>query len=243
MLDFRKSISLLDMSGMYGEEGFSPDGAMYLDFRELEGTRCLCDGSALSALRSALAPLPPGGIHWIDGGDWHYLSLLWMERIREPFRLVLIDNHSDDQPVSLGDILGCGSWVLHARRSLPLMVSDCWIRDAVQPEREAAGAGARRCAAAERDAAEDATPVYISIDLDALSREHARTNWDQGGMSLKSLLELVRRISERSRIIGVDVCGGITPDQGGSAEDLRINLRTRMAIQEFLLSLQNQTIH
>jgi len=144
-----------------------------------------------------------------------------MERIKEPFRLILIDNHRDDQPVGLGDILSCGSWVLRARE-LPTLLGDV------------------KCGS-QNDIAgiKDDAPIYISIDLDALGPEWARTNWDQGDMSLDALLGIISALDGLHRIIGVDICGGITRSQGASDEDLEINLRTRETIQEFLLSLQD----
>lgn len=130
-MDFDHKIVVMDMSGMLVEEGFCPADACVLDFRGLAGTECLCDDEALRELRRALAPLPAEGIHFIDGGDWHYLSLLWMEKITEPFGLYLFDNHPDNQPASFGeDILSCGSWVLAACRTLPLLWDVVWINAA-----------------------------------------------------------------------------------------------------------------
>ena len=37
--------------------------------------------------------------------------LLWMEKITEPFSLVLFDRHPDTQRPSFGDITSCGGWV------------------------------------------------------------------------------------------------------------------------------------
>ena len=51
------------------------------------------------------------GIHFIDSGDYHYISKIMTDFIKEPFTLVLIDHHTDMQDASLGgDILSCGNW-------------------------------------------------------------------------------------------------------------------------------------
>ncbi len=208
---------IMNMSGMYDEEQFDIPGARVLDLRHLAGTQCLCDEDSLDILRSTLAPLPSEGIHFIDGGDWHYLSLLWMEKVMEPFSLYLFDNHPDDQPTSFGeDVLSCGSWVLAARRSLPLLRDDVWINAAPGHLPGAA---------------------YISIDLDVLSKEYAVTNWDQGTMTLSELMEAISRIAANKRIIAVDICGGILPSQGACTCDLATNKGTRQALQEFLLNM------
>ena len=94
-------------SGIYSQENFL-DGTV-LDFSALEGTECYCSAESAAAIRSALAPYGPGGIHWIDSGDYHYTSLFIQELITEPYSLVLFDNHPDDQPGAFGsDLLSCG---------------------------------------------------------------------------------------------------------------------------------------
>ena len=83
--------------------------------------------------------------------------------------------------------------------------------------------------------------VYLSIDLDVLRREDARTDWDQGGMTLDELLSAVGEIARTCRVLGVDVCGGISRAKGAVDEDLTINLRTCQRIQDFLLHLPNNS--
>ena len=213
---------IMQMSGMYEEEGFRIPGARVLDFKTLGGTQCLCDDDALRQLREQLAPLPPCGIHWIDGGDWHYLSLLWLEKIKKPFTLYLLDKHTDDQPASFGpDVLSCGSWVLEARR-LPMLSDVNWT----------GGDGSVRSLTGE-----GANAAYISIDLDVLSREYAVTNWDQGTMGLGELMDAISKIAAHHTIIGIDICGGILPSQGACSCDLAQNKETRKKLQDYLLYL------
>ncbi|CAO3358336.1 hypothetical protein [Azospirillum melinis] len=50
-------------------------------------------------------------------------------------------------------------------------------------------------------------PLWVSLDKDALIPAEAVTNWDQGGLTLDAVLALVRRLAERRRILGMDVCG------------------------------------
>lgn len=59
--------------------------------------------------------------------------------------------------------------------------------------------------------------VYLTIDKDVLRGEDAVTNWDQGHLQLPYLLELIRAIGQRHRIIGADVTGDYSkPRYGGS---------------------------
>lgn len=188
------------------------------DFSRFEGTNCYCAPESADRIRRAAASLPLHAFHDIGTGDYHYVSLFWLERIREPFALVLFDHHPDDQPGAFGpQLLSCGGWVAHAR-ALPLMQTDLWIRDAADFH------------ALER--LPDGLPVYLSIDLDVLSPDDARTDWDQGSMRLEELLAALRSLTATRRLLGVDLCGGLTPEKGASPEDQALNARTGEALWE-----------
>ena len=204
------------MSALYADEEFA-DG-LVVDLQGLEGTNAYCSDDAAAAVRRALWDIPAGGLHWIDTGDYHYLSLMFLEKVREPFALVLLDNHPDDQaPAFDPECLSCGSWVDAARRSCPLMACDFWIRSA-------------------DDAPEipEGLPVYVSLDLDVLSTAFVRTNWDQGEMSFLQLSDVLRRVCGGRRVIGADVCGGLTAAKGALSCDLARNRALRLAVRELL---------
>lgn len=195
---------------------------IFADFSALEGTNCYCSEDSARAIRGQIAELPLHAVHDIGTGDYHYISLFWLERIGEPFQLVLFDHHPDDQPGAFdGDLLSCGSWVQEARR-LPMLRADLWIRDAEDFP-----------ALAELPD----LPVYLSIDLDVLSEEYARTDWDQGRMTLEELKGALRGIIAARRIIGVDLCGGNTPEKGASPDDLALNAVTGEALSDLFRDL------
>jgi hypothetical protein len=181
----------------------------------LEGTNWYCSADSAERIRREIAALPVGAFHCIGTGDYHYQTLFWLERIAEPFCLVLFDNHPDDQPGAFGDaLISCGGWVALARK-LPLLRNDVWIRSAeVFP---ALGALPD-------------LPVYLSIDLDVLSPEYARTDWDQGSMTLPELESALAGLAARKRLLGVDLCGGHTVQKGASPEDLALNASTGEAL-------------
>ena len=53
-----------------------------------------------------------------------------------------------------------------------------------------------------------ATPaIYITIDKDVLRPADAHTNWDQGKMTLGTLLDWLRLLIERHTVLGVDIVG------------------------------------
>ena len=198
---------LIRMSSLFSDEGWLPEGAIELDLRHLQGTTCYCEKAAEAVIEESFKDLPVNALHWIDGGDFHYLSEIWMRSLDKAFQLILIDNHPDDQKPSFDDdLLSCGGWVAHARKN------NCMMRPC-------------------------ADQVYLSIDLDWLSPDFARTNWDQGDGTIDGLMQLVREKTEGKTIAGVDICGGITSAQGGSAHDFTINRKTRDALLGFFRAI------
>lgn len=162
-----------------------------IDISGIEGTRCFCDAGSASQIRKLTRGHPLSGTHYLGSGDYHYLTLFQLERICEPFGLILFDNHSDSQGGAFGqELLSCGNWVLSALK-LPLLKDMLHISG---PENSSA-------------ALSPGLPVYISIDLDVLSTEYAQTNWDQGSMSTDKLCNILEHITEGRRIIGADFCG------------------------------------
>lgn len=191
---------------------------IFSDFSSIEGSCCYCSEEAGNEIRTLISPLPLKAVHYIGTGDFHYQTLFWLERVTGPFSLLLLDNHPDDQPGAFGEkLLSCGSWVREAKK-LPLLQNFTWLRRA--SDYSASGLS-------------DAFPLYISVDLDVLSPEFARTDWDQGDMSLTELNGILSDVAARfSRgdegkgIMGVDICGGISEEKGGREADMELNRAT-----------------
>lgn len=103
---------IMDFTGIYGEQPFARDGNFnWLDCRGIQGTDCYCDEEGGAALGKLIAAFSPYGLHFLDSGNYHYLTKLWTDRIREPFSLVLFDHHTDMQPPMFEGLLSCGGWV------------------------------------------------------------------------------------------------------------------------------------
>lgn len=49
--------------------------------------------------------------------------------------------------------------------------------------------------------------IYISIDKDVLHSSEVITNWDQGVMTVKTLIDYLRQLLLHKRVIGIDICG------------------------------------
>jgi arginase family enzyme len=49
--------------------------------------------------------------------------------------------------------------------------------------------------------------IWLSIDKDVLPEDEALTNWDQGQMPLAAVVQAIRTLGARKRIVGADICG------------------------------------
>ena len=50
-------------------------------------------------------------------------------------------------------------------------------------------------------------PLYVSIDKDVLDTNSARTDWDQGCLTLDDLKRVLTLVMRHEEVVGVDVCG------------------------------------
>ncbi len=115
-------ISLINMSNIYLQQqnfmqflnGYA-DGYCLVDASDITGTDCYCDDLALKQLTKMLADISVYGIHYIDGGNYHYLSKIFTDKLNQTFDLVVFDHHHDMQPPLFGQILSCGGWIKEVR--------------------------------------------------------------------------------------------------------------------------------
>ncbi len=214
----------MDFSGQY--EGYEGE---YVDCSSISGTNCYCDELAKEELRQKIASFGPKGVHFFDSGNYHYVSLLWLEKVEEDFALVLFDNHPDMQPPSFGDITSCGGWVKEAIETLPHLkrVYMVGVDEELLSELEPLPSQVVRGLPQD-----EALPIYISLDKDVLSCEYAKTDWSQGSMTLVELEEHLRGLLSNHRIIGVDICG--EKKDNPTDADLRINQSTNESLIEIL---------
>ena len=247
---------IIDFSGLCAEEGLEAalQGASAIDFKDLEGTGCYCDDAAAQAIRDKFKTLPVRALHWIDTGDYHYASRFWLERVAEenpgrPFALLLFDNHPDMQEPAFGNVISCGGWARDAftgieELSQVLMVGinpdlELEILDLVfdgvlavtSEEFKHTGDSIGTEVLEMISLLDSGIPVYVSIDLDALTPAYARTDWDQGSMTLAQMEAVLRTVASSHEILGVDICGGLTRGKGASDSDMALNLGTRIALR------------
>ncbi|MBR2228227.1 MAG: hypothetical protein IJ893_10220 [Bacteroidales bacterium] len=235
----KPEILVADFSGVYEAEDFlrclQEQGlpVRHVELGEIEGTVCYCDVAAEAEIRRRLAPEADAGIRWIDSGDYHYVTKILAEFRQEPFVLVLVDNHPDDQEPAFGGVLSCGSWVKALRESQP-MLQAVWT---LGPDHRIRGPRVDRELEEGIDdllEALEGQRVYLSIDKDVLRREESRTDWSQGSYALETLAGWLRKLLKMN-VVAIDLCGEFAPSKGATPEDLRINGETNRYLQELIL--------
>ena len=101
-----------------------------LDFTTLSGTTGFCDDAAADEIRRRIADFPARGIHFLDNGNFHYLTRFWCEKITEDFALVVYDHHVDLRKPVFPGLMSCGSWI----RDVLLRNSHCRAVLIIGPE-------------------------------------------------------------------------------------------------------------
>ncbi len=228
-------ILIMDFSGVYGlEEFYREEPHVILDLGQIPGTNCYCDEEAGNLLRERIRDFSPEGVRFLDSGNYHYMTRIWLEKIHTPFRLLVFDHHTDMQPPAFGGLLSCGGWIADALTELPLLrrVDLCGPgKEEFMRDRASLGEAGERVHLFSPEEESD-LPLYLSIDKDVLCMEDASTGWSQGNMRLGELLAVLKSLGEKNTILGADICGECAREDFGKREDMRKNDRANRAILE-----------
>lgn len=224
----------MDFSGIYeGETFYEGETVNWISLQDISGSNCYCDSEAMEEIRHRIAEFSPEGIHFLDSGNYHYMSRIWMEKINRPFRLLVFDNHTDMQPPAFGGLLSCGGWIASSLYELPCLKEVILIgpdeeaysqvddelkekvrflsREKLGTLEKLSGKELLKESTLEEAFLSD-LPLYISIDKDVLRPGEAETSWSQGDMPLDRLLmwiEIALTCGKEtgSELLGVDICG------------------------------------
>lgn len=246
----REEDIVLDFSNIYPNDiDKLAKGLKRIDLRDISGTNMYCTEEAANQIRKRLEAVSPCGIHFLDSGNYHYVTLFFTEKIREPFSLILFDHHTDMQKPLFPQLLSCGSWAGELirrngylkqlilvgpkkgsteRTNFDLKEKIIWL-----------GEKDKENFLKELKRIDMSLPIYISIDKDVLSPSYARTNWNQGDMSIGILEKLLLEVFRHQKVIGVDICGecSIQEPLQQLAEDEKINKETNDTLYQFLKKL------
>ena len=118
----------MDFSGIYEDQQFwRGKEVSRVEARDIPGTNCYCDAEAAKVIRQRMAPYLPEGIHFIDSGNYHYISKFWTDKIKTPFSLVVFDHHPDMQPSLFDNLMSCGCWVKKVLDTNPYLQKVCIV--------------------------------------------------------------------------------------------------------------------
>lgn len=239
-----RNIIIMNFSGVYEkqrlkavlEEKCETGNVTEVNFRDISGTNCYCDGPAEEEIKKRICSYGPEGMHFLDSGNYHYLTKIWLELVKEPFELLVFDHHTDMQRPAFGGILSCGGWIreaLETNKNLKhvilvgppntameetqkelledgeeLIKKVTWICEEKFLENVDNQDKIREfCGILEESQETTSLPLYISIDKDVLLESEGKTNWDQGNVRVEQILKFTENYIKGRRLIGTDVCG------------------------------------
>lgn len=205
-------LCLHNFTGVYEKQDFYKDYSYELfNDRALNGVRGYMDEEARKYLLEEIKERSKlSSIHLLDSGNYHHLSRVYLDLIKEPFNLVVYDNHTDMQFSAFGNILSCGSWIADAYETLQNLNKIIVVGAKSSYIEECAFKKDKRVVFTDSISdvcLESLLPIYISIDKDVLSSNEFISDWDQGSMSLAALKKEMEFLIDRFRVIGTDICG------------------------------------
>lgn len=199
---------ILDFTHVYRDEDIKDiDRFRYIDCSDIQETDMYCSKNAYEKIWGRIEPYGIQGIHYIDSGNYHYITKIITDHITEPFGLVIYDHHTDMQIPMVPEMMSCGDWagqtLIQNKNLRQLVVVGPPESDIEQTLESYSGSQSGRLLtfSAEDlhgDLPEDKLkhirtdlPLYISIDKDVLGTEYTETNWSQGDMSIDGLERLL----------------------------------------------------
>ena len=227
-----EKICILNFNNTYKNQDFYENkNYIIVDFSDLKSVSRYCDEKSLDVIRKRLEKYVDIKIKFIDSGNYHYISYLILEKITKPFTLVLFDHHTDMQPSYFEELMSCGCWVkktldynkyiekviiIGANENLINSIEEkyrekiiCFSEDFIRGNYNWENFSRKYIN----------SPIYISIDKDVINYKEAKTDWDQGSLTLEELKNIYINICKNHEIIGIDICG----DSSYSGEIYEIN--------------------
>lgn len=213
-------ICILNFNHTYENQDFYKNkNYKIIDLYDLKNVSRYCDEDSLNKIREKIDNLDDYKIKFIDSGNYHYVSYLILEKIKNPFILVLFDYHTDMQPSYFEELMSCGCWVkkaldnnkylekvilIGAKEELINSIDEKYKNKIITFSEEHINENMdfEKFSKQYID-----KPIYISIDKDAINDEEVKTDWDQGHLTLKELKKIYRDICKDREVIGIDICG------------------------------------
>lgn len=216
---------ILDFNHIYTMEEEDKNSMEWIDCSDLTECNLYCSKETEEKIKERIKTHGIYGIHFIDSGNYHYITKFMVEQYQEPFSLVLIDHHTDMQKAEIEEFTSCGGWAKELLESHPYLQQLILIGprhknlDEIQVVHKEKILGISyeeidtHMVRKELEKVKTKYPIYISIDKDVLDEHYAKTNWNQGDMSLTTLEHFLDFFLKKCEVIGIDICGEYSSNQ------------------------------
>ncbi len=184
------SFVICSFTGVYEQQNIQ-EGAKLLDLKDLNGCGMYVDEHAEAVLSDLIKPYAPEGLHFLDNGNYHYMTRIFSSFMKESFDLLVFDHHTDDQKPAMEGLKSCGSWIMDIREENSFLKQTFLIQK-TEDYRAFVPSG---------------RPLYVSVDKDVLSEDVLKTNWDQGSMTEEEFFRILDELLKRKELVGLDICG------------------------------------
>ena len=191
---------ILDFTHVYDDEICADrEQFSWIDCSDIEGSDLYCSPQAEREIRRKIEPYGLHGIHFVDSGNYHYVTKIFTDQIHRPFSLIVFDHHTDMQQPLMEGMMSCGDWagmVLDQNPALQQFILIGPAEDDIKQIRTKhldklitfSAEEIRKGEGVERlKRIHGGVPLYISIDKDVLSEQYSETNWNQGELTLGML--------------------------------------------------------
>ncbi|HLR88706.1 MAG TPA: arginase family protein [Atopostipes sp.] len=194
-----------------------------IDLYDLRETYVMCSLDMLDEISTRLPTHSKDKLYFLGNGNYHYLTLVLLDRLKDPFTLVTFDHHNDAGYIPFPQMTSCGSWIQTALGKFDLLEEVFIIGADADNMKETKSELNDKLYYLNADSISEkslqkistAIPtenIYLSIDRDFLSEKEVQTNWDQGDSPLTELLFSIQLLCADHKLIGADVCGDIIWD-------------------------------
>lgn len=204
-------IYIYNFTNVYREESFyKNDNFKFIDLSNISSTRYILGDEGYLNIKKYFTKKELNGIHFIDSGDYHYLTKLFCDLIDYDFSLIVFDHHSDMKDDDFINCITCGNWINHVKdneflKKIIIVGPKVENKGIINNITESNIINASSLEEAKMLISD--YPVYISIDKDILDNSVIDTNWDQGLLKENDLLKAIDIIFNNDRVIGIDICG------------------------------------
>ena len=216
-----------------------------IDLYDLRETYIMCSLDTLDEISDRLPMHSKDKLYFLGNGNYHYLTLVLLNRLKEPFTLVTFDHHNDAGYIPFPQMTSCGSWIQTALEKFHLLQKVIIIGANADDMKETKSNLKNRLYylnaenISKKSLQQISTTIqteniYLSIDRDFLSEKEVQTNWDQGDNFLRELLFAIQLLCTDHKLVGADVCGDIVWDYR------TLNKYTMQAILEQSIDVNNK---